>query len=152
MQRTIKSMMPLTRLHVFYLFLAVAGTAFSATFADLAVLMAKEYFGGHVGPDASLEQCSAFLNSRGVCFSLFDLMDDRRSVTEEDVARAVGQLILLFSGEAEVLNGCIKKPLEVKTWVDYCLLNDVNLAAILDRIAQKTADGTLPEVRAFFGK
>lgn len=144
--------MRLVRLIVFYFLLAVAGNVFSAAFADLAVLLAKEYFGWHVSPDASLQQCAAFLNSRGVCFSLFDLMDDRRSVTEEDVARAVGQAMLLFSGEAAVVNGCIKKPLEVKTWVDYCLLNDVNLDAILGWITQKTADGSLPEVRAVFRK
>ncbi len=45
------------------------------TFADLSVLLAKGYFKNHVPAAASLEECAAFLNDHGVCFSLFDLMD-----------------------------------------------------------------------------
>lgn len=122
------------------------------TFGDLAVLLAKGNFGNYVKPDASLEQCVAFLNRQGVCFSLFDLMDPDKTVTKEDFARVVGQTALLFSGKAEVVNGCIKKPVEGESWVDYCLLNDINLPSIWDGFVQKTAEGSLPEVRAVFGR
>ena len=71
-------------------------------------------------------------------------------VTKEDFARVVGQSILLLSGEAEVVNGRIKKPLEAETWVDCCLLNDINLPPIWDKFVQRTAAGSLPEVRKFF--
>jgi hypothetical protein len=122
------------------------------TFADLAVLLAKGYFGNDVGQDASMEQCAAFLNRQGVCFPLFDLIDADKHVKKEDFARAVGQSVLLFSGEAEVVNGCIKKPLEGESWVDYCLLNDIDLRPVWDGFVQRTAEGSLPEVRSFFNR
>jgi hypothetical protein len=135
-------------------FSLAAGMADAAapTFGDLAVLVAKGQFENYVKQDASLEQCVAFLNSRGICFSLFDLMDPDKVVTKEDFARVIGQSAILLSGEAEVVNGCIKKPLEEETWVDYCLLNDINLPPVWDRFVQRTADGALPEVRKFFGR
>ena len=120
------------------------------TFGDLAVLLAKGYFGNYVKQDAPLEQCVAFLNKQGVGFSLFDIMDPDKVVTKEDFARVVGQSILLLSGEAEVVNGRIKKPLEAETWVDCCLLNDIDLPPIWDKFVQRTAAGSLPEVRKFF--
>lgn len=122
------------------------------TSGDLAVLLAKGYFSGYVSQDASLEQCAAFLNSKGVCFSLFDLMDTEKAVTKEDFARAIGQTMMLFSGEAEVVSRCIKKPLEMETWVDCCLLNDIDLQPIWDKFVQRTAEGSLPEVKRFFGE
>ncbi len=121
------------------------------TFADLSVLLAKGYFKNHVPADATLEQCAAFLNSQGVCFSLFDLMDSKAVVTKEDFARVVGQSTLLFLGEADVLNSSIKKPLGVETWVDYCLLNDVDLPLLWGSFLQRMEKGSLPEVQRFFG-
>jgi hypothetical protein len=130
----------------------IVDMAWSAGFGDLAVFSAKEYFGGYVAKDASLEQCVTFLNSRGVSISLFDLMDQGRVVTKEDFARVAGQSKLLFLGDAEFQKGCIRKPLEVETWLDYCLLNDVALEPLWSRFATRTAGGQLPEVRRFFKK
>lgn len=132
--------------------ISTVARAATPAFGDLAVLLAKGYFGSYVEQDASLEQCVAFLNSKGICFSLFDLMDADKAVTKEDCARVVGQSMLLFSGEAEIVKGCIKKPLEAETWVDYCLMNDIDLPQIWDRLVQCTAGGSVPEVRTFFGK
>jgi len=140
--------------HIFciWLFLIVTSAwAAEPTFGDLAVLLAKGYFGNYVRQDASLEQCVAFLNSKGVSFSLFDLLDRKKAVTEEDFARVVGQSELLFSGKAEVVNGRIKKPLYAETWVDYCQMNDVDYVPIWDRFVQSTAKGSRPEVVKFFG-
>jgi hypothetical protein len=145
-------MKPLKYAAIFFVLTAVAASSAAPTFGDLAVLLAKGYFGSYVKQDASLEQCVAFLNSKGVCFSLFDLMDVNKAVTQEDCARVVGQSMLLFSGEAEIINGCIKKPLEAETWVDYCLMNDIDFPPIWNRLVQCTADGSVPEVRTFFGK
>lgn len=97
-----------------------------------------------------MEQCVGFLNRQGVCFSLFDLIDPDKTVKREDFARAVGRSVLLFSGEAELVNGCVKKPLEGESWVDYCLLNDIDLNPIWNGFVQRTAEGSLPEVRRFF--
>lgn len=140
--------------HTLLFLVLIFGGAHAAapTHGDLAVLLAKGYFRSYVKQDASLEQCVAFLNSKGVCFSLFDVMDSGKAVTREDVARVVGQSMLLLSGEAETVNSCIKKPLGAETWVDYCLLNDIDLRPIWDRFVQCTAEGSLPEVRKFFGK
>ncbi|MBI9020119.1 MAG: hypothetical protein JEZ10_02540 [Verrucomicrobia bacterium] len=121
------------------------------TFADLSVLLAKGYFKNHVPAAASLEECAAFLNDHGVCFSLFDLMDSAAVVTPEDFARVVGQSTLIFLGEATVEGGCVKKPLGVDTWVDYCLLNDVDLQPLWSGFAQRIEDAPLVEVQRFFG-
>jgi len=131
-----------------FLQMAFAG---QPTFADLAVVVAKGHFKDYVDRGASLEECAAFLNSKGVCFSLFDLMDPNAVVSQEDFARALGQSTLLFMGEAEVVNGSVKKPLEIKTWVDYCLLNDVDLHTLWNGFLQRIEQGSLPEVRRFFG-
>jgi hypothetical protein len=120
-------------------------------FADLAVLLAKGWFGSYVAPDAPLNECVAFLNRQGVCFSVFDVMDPHAKVTKEDFARAVGQSTLLLKGEAELENGCIKKPLEAKSWVDYCLLNDVKADILWDRFVERAAQGSVSEVTDFFG-
>ncbi len=137
---------------IFSILVARGAYAVAPAFGDLAVLLAKGCFGGYVKQDVSLEQCAAFLNSKGICFSLFDLMDTNKAVTKEDCARVVGQSELLFSGEAEVVNGCINKPLEAKTWVDYCLLNDIDLEQFWGQVVQRTSEGSLPEVKKFFGK
>jgi hypothetical protein len=131
--------------------LAASAVAQAASFADLAVMMAKGWFGRYVPQDAPLERCVAFLSSRGICFSLFDLMDPQVKVTQEDFARTVGQATLLFSGEAELENGCIKKPLEADTWVDYCVLNDVDLLPLWEGFVRQSSEGSRPEVQEFFG-
>jgi hypothetical protein len=122
------------------------------TFADLAVVLAKGHFIGHLSKDASLAECVALLNGHGVCFPLFDVMDPNSAVTQEDFARGVGQSTLLFLGEAQLEDGCIKRPDEAVTWVDYCLLNDVDLIPLWNGFLRHTENGMLPEVKKFFGK
>ena len=141
------------------IFLLVLATGLSSavlasqpTFADLSVWVAKGYFKNEVPVGATLEQCAAFLNGHGVCFSLFDLMDSNTEVTQEDFARVVGQSTLLFLGEAEVEKGCIKKPAGIETWVDYCLLNDVHSPSLWRGFLQRMEKGSFPEVQNFFGK
>jgi hypothetical protein len=145
-------MMNFFRTSLLFLCLAPWVTKAQPTFADLSVWGAKGYFKNGVSANATLEQCTAFLNNQGVCFSLFDLMDSKAMVTQEDFARVVGQAPLLFLGEAAVEKGCIKKPEEIETWVDYCLLNDVNLPTLWRGFLQRMEKGSFPEVQRFFGK
>ena len=142
--------------HAFFLLLFAAGlspvASFSQpTFADLSVFLAKGYFKNNVSSDATLEQCAAFLNSQGICFSIFDLMDSTAVVTKEDFARVVGQSTLLFLGEADVVDGCIAKPIRIETWIDYCLLNDVDSLTLWRGFLRRVEKGSLPEVQYFFG-
>lgn len=132
------------------LFFSLYKPVYAATHGDLAVFVAKGYFRDHVSPDATLAQCVAFLNGKGVRFSLLDILNAGKDVTEEDLARVVGQSVLLFSGDAEVVNGYIKKPLEAETWVDYCLLNDIDFISVWDGFVRVTEDGSMPEVKIFF--
>jgi hypothetical protein len=121
-------------------------------FADLAVLLAKGWFSSYVPQNASLAECAVFLNSQGICFDLFDLMDSSVPETQEDFARVIGQAQLLLSGEAERTNGCIRRPLEAETWVDYCLLNDIPAASLWDGFLRRMGEGSLPEVTTFFNR
>lgn len=142
----------------FVYFTSVVFLAFSAcvqaepTFADLAVLLAKGQFKEHIPADASVEECAAFLNQHGVCFSIFDLADPERQVTREEFARVIGQSRLLFTGEANVVGGCIKRPDDATSWVDYCLLNDVGLQVFWVGFLRRTEQGSLPEVNRFYKK
>ncbi len=113
--------------------LVIYGAEAAPTYSDLSVMLAKKYFKNYVGRNPSPAKCVAFLNSKGVCFSLFDVMDPKAKVTKEDFARVVGQSRLLFSGEAELENGCIKMPSEAKSWIDYCLLNDISFRQLWDK-------------------
>lgn len=126
-------------------------SAFAApTFGDMAVLVAKGYFNNAVAPDASLEECVAFLNRYGVHFSMFDLLDPDVLVAKEDFARVIGQSHLLLLGEAETENGLIKRPNGIDSWVDYCLLNDVDLTEFWNGFLRKTEKKSVPEVQKFF--
>lgn len=125
------------------LFFASFVEAADLTYDVLAVKLAKGLFWRNVSQDASMEECAVFLNSQGICFSLFDLIDPDKKVTKEDLARVLGQSMLVFSGEAVVVDGCVKKPLEAQTWVDYCLLNDIDSSKIWGEFVQSTTDASL---------
>ncbi|MBL7017231.1 MAG: hypothetical protein ISR84_06715 [Kiritimatiellales bacterium] len=136
--------------YFFVTFFLISGVQADPTFADMAVLLAKGQFKEHVPAEASLEECVSFLNKHGICFSLFDLIDSSKPVTKEDFARVLGQSRLLFLGEAELANGCIKRPDLAGSWVDYCLLNDVDLLNLWIGFLRRTEKGSLPEVEQFF--
>ena len=131
--------------------LLFAGASWAApTFGDLAVLLAKGYFKESVPADAPLEKCVSFLNEYGVYFSPFDLLDPDARVSKEDFARAVGQSTLLFLGEATLVDGRILKPNNVSTWIDYCVLNDINLSEMWASFARRVEKRSVPEVEEFF--
>lgn len=136
---------------VFILCCLVSGLAVAKpTFGDLAVLLSKGYFEDAVPADASLEECVACLNELGVHFSMFNLIDPEARVAKEDFARAVGQSRLVLQGEAEVKNGVVQRPKKIKTWIDYCLLNDVDVDLLWSRFVRKVENAAVPEVEKFF--
>ncbi len=147
--------MRIRELHfVFLLAFVLSCGSFAGTheFANMAVLLVKGYFKNYVSRSPSLEECVYFLNSRGVCFSLFDVMDSDAVVTPEEFARVVGQSTLLFLGEAEIESGCVEMPSGAESWVDYCLLNDVDSMLMYKSFRQRLVKGALPEVERFFGR
>lgn len=116
------------------LFGMCAATSARTSMNSLAAMLAKGWFGGYVEQGASIAECVAFLNQHGICFPRFDSEDAQRIVSEEDVARVVGQATLLFKGEDQIKNGCIIKPAEAKSWVDFCVLNDIEYLPIWNAV------------------
>jgi hypothetical protein len=135
---------------ILFLFFCVGRVVAAPTYADLAVLTAKGYFKDHVPSDASVGRCVAFLNDLGIRFSLFDVMDPAASVTEEDFARVLGQMTLLFQGEADVVKGVVRLPDEADSWIDFCLLNDIKCRDFWINFNQRLKNGPSEEARRFF--
>ena len=96
------------------------------THADAAVVLAKYsgLFDGYVSDEATLNDCVAFLNRSGIYFGLLEVINGTE-FTVVDCARVMGQMNLLFSGEAECLAGKVKLPLGIDSWEEFCILNDV---------------------------
>lgn len=94
--------------------------------ADAAVIFAKYsgLFERYVSENASLNDCVSFLNKSGVYFGLLEVVNGT-DFTLRDCARVMGQISLLFSGEAEYLAGKIKLPAGIESWEEFCILNDV---------------------------
>lgn len=147
----VKHFISLVALGVLVLWVPPALGDVELTFADLSVLIAKQYFFNNIAPDATLEQCAAFLNSRGVSVSLFDVMHTGKSVPREEFARMMGQSTLIFTGEAVADGGAVKKPVGMDSWVDYCELNDISLDKLWSDLFQRVKDCPLKEVQSFFG-
>ena len=94
--------------------------------ADAAVVFAKYsgLFSRYVSENASLNECVSFLNEAGIYFGLLEVVNGS-DFTMEDCARVMGQISLLFLGEAEFMHGKIKLPDGIDSWKDFCILNDV---------------------------
>lgn len=96
------------------------------TFADAALVLAKfsGRFDRYVAPDADLAECVAFLNKTGIYFGLLEVVNGAE-FKPKDCARAMGQIDLVLSGEAEYAGGKVKLPKGIDSWEDYCTMNDV---------------------------
>lgn len=96
------------------------------THADAAIILAKYsgFFDRYVTTDADLDECLAFLNKTGVYFGWLEVLNESE-FTVEDCARAMGQIDLVLSGEAEFSMGKVKLPKGVVSWVDFCIMNGV---------------------------
>jgi len=96
------------------------------THADAAFIIAKYsgLFDRYVSPDASLNECVAFLNDHGVYFGLMEVVSGQE-FTLSDCARVMGQIRLVFSGDAEYLGGKVKLPKDVDSWETFCIMNEI---------------------------
>ena len=97
------------------------------THADAAVILAKYsgFFDRYVTADASLNDCVGFLNKTGIYFGLMEVLD-RKEFTRHDFARVMGQMALVFDGEAEYDGGKVKLPNGIASWEAFCTMNEIN--------------------------
>lgn len=113
------------------------------THADAAFIIAKYsgLFDRYVSPNASLNECVSFLNDHGVYFGLLEVVGGKE-FTRADCARVMGQIRLLFSGEAEYVMGKVKLPKDVDSWETFCIIDDVKFLDAYEAIqsAVRTAN------------
>ena len=105
------------------------------THADAAFIITK-YSGlfDHYGPqDASLSECVAFLNDHGVYFGLLEVVNGTE-FTRKDCARVMGQISLIFSGDAEYLGGKVKLPKDVDSWDAFCIMEGIKFVEAYEAI------------------
>ncbi len=96
------------------------------THADAAVILAKYsgFFDRYVDENADVDGCVAFLNQTGIYFGLLEVVNGSE-FTAEDCARAMGQIDLVLSGEAEFSIGKVKLPKGFVSWSDFCIMHGV---------------------------
>ena len=96
------------------------------THADAAVMLAKfsGFFDRYVSEDADLNECVAFLNKTGIYFGLLEVINGAE-FTQNDCARAMGQIKLVLSGEALFSSGKVKLPSGLDSWDQYCTMSAV---------------------------
>ena len=97
------------------------------THADAAIILAKfsGLFDRYVSEDASLNECVTFLNKTGIYFGLLEIINGKE-FTIHDCARVMGQIELVFAGEAEYLAGKVKLPKNVDSWEEFCTMSGVD--------------------------
>jgi hypothetical protein len=97
------------------------------THADAAVILAKYsgYFDRYVAKEADQDECVRFLNKSGIYFSFLEVLNGSE-FTEEDCARAMGQIDLLLSGHAEFSMGKVKLPKGIDSWKEFCTMHGVD--------------------------
>jgi len=114
------------------------------THADAAIILTKYsgFFDRYVDKDADLDECVVFLNKTGVYFGLMEVVDGSE-FTVEDCARAMGQIDLALSGEAEFSIGKVKLPKGIVSWHDFCTMHGVGYVeghrAMLKIVNQESA-------------
>jgi hypothetical protein len=74
--------------------------------------------------DADISDCVSFFNDHGVYFGLLEVVNGEE-FTLKDSARVMGQISLVFSGDAEYLGGKVILPKDVASWESFCIMNEV---------------------------
>ncbi len=105
------------------------------THADAAFIIAKYsgLFDRYVSHDASLNECVVFLNDHGVYFGLLEVLSGKE-FTLKDCARVMGQIRLVFSGEAEYVGGKVKLPKDIDSWETFCIMNEIRFVEAYEAI------------------
>jgi len=96
------------------------------THADAAIILTKYsgFFDRYVNEDSGLNGCVAFLNKTGIYFGLMEIVNGSE-FTITDCARAMGQIELVLSGNAELSLGKVKLPKGIESWEDFCTMSNV---------------------------
>ena len=105
------------------------------THADAAFIIIR-YSGlfDRYGPqDATVSECVAFLNDHGVYFGLLEVVSGTE-FTRKDCARVMGQISLVFSGDAEYIGGKVKLPKDVDSWESFCIMDDIKFIELYEAI------------------
>ncbi|MDF7826056.1 hypothetical protein P4B35_18645 [Pontiellaceae bacterium B12227] len=99
------------------------------THADAAVIFAKHsgLFDRYVLPEANLNECVSFMNKNGIFFGLLEVVNGVE-FTLDDCARVMGQIELVFTGEARFFAGKVLLPKDVDSWKDFCILEGIDYA------------------------
>lgn len=95
--------------------------------ADAAVILAKHsgLFDRYVPQNTTLNGCVSFLNQHGIYFGLMEVVNGSE-FTAKDCARAMGQIELLFTGEATFLAGKVLLPKGIASWEEFCIMQGVD--------------------------
>lgn len=96
------------------------------THSDAALIFAKYtgFFSRYVDDAATLGECVSFLNDKGIYFGLLEIVNGAE-FTQQDCARAMAQMDLLFSGDASFSHGKVALPDGMASWQEYCQLNGI---------------------------
>ena len=86
------------------------------------------------GPqDAATSECVAFLNDHGVYFGLLEVVSGTE-FTRKDCARVMGQIRLVFSGDADYTGGKVKLPKGVDSWEVFCIMEGIKFVEAYEGI------------------
>lgn len=108
-----------------------------------AVVFAKRagMFDEYVDSDATLSDCVSFMNEQGILFSLSDVVS-QKIFTSKDCARVMGQMSLIFLGEAKRefgSVGMVMLPDNVDSWEQYCIINGVEYKEMYKKLEAAVA-------------
>lgn len=105
------------------------------THADAAFIIVKYsgLFDRYGLQDATLNECVAFLNEHGVYFGLLEVVSGKE-FTLKDCARVMGQIRLVFSGDADYLGGKVMLPKDVDSWETFCIMNEIRFVEAYEAI------------------
>ena len=97
-----------------------------ATHADAAYIIFKYsgLFDAYGTQDATISDCVSFFNDHGVYFGMLEVVSGKK-FTLKDCARVMGQISLIFSGDAAYLGGKVMLPKGVASWEAFCIMNEV---------------------------
>jgi hypothetical protein len=96
------------------------------THADAAYIIFKYsgFFDRYGTQDADISDCVSFFNDHGIYFGLLEVISGKE-FTLKDCARVMGQIRLVFSGDAEYFGGKVMLPKDVASWEGFCIMNEV---------------------------
>ena len=103
----------------------------------VAGFLAKEagLFKRYVPAKADDQWCVDFLSKLGVQLYLKGESNET-GFSKKDMARVLGQIELLLNGEATYLNGGIELPENMKSWIEFCVINKVAYRATYEAVSK----------------